>query len=161
MATGYRWHLAADELVAPLPGGRGLHAAGPDRPAEPARPRAGLADDRPAGHQRQQQGAAEHGRRPGPTLGFLTIWYALVHNGATFRRDIVLAWDRSGREALEDDSLRPAGGKAQELRGEGRLVVSGLKPGESRFVRIRLASGKGREPDALVTVDEIVGGTGS
>ena len=94
---------------------------------------------------------------PGPTLGFITIW-ALVHNGATIRRDIVLAWNRSGREALEDDSLRPAGGKAQALRGEGRLVVSGLKPGESRFVRIRLASGKGRQPDALVTVDEVVGG---
>ena len=118
-----------------------------------------MADDRPAGHQRQQQGAAEHGDRPGPDARVHDDLGA-VHNGATVRRDIVLAWNRSGREAVEDDSLRPAGGRAQVLRGEGRLVVSGLKPGESRFVRIRPRRGR-RQSDAPSRSTRSWEGTGS
>ena len=49
-----------DDDRPPLLRGRDHRAGRPDRPAEPARPHARLADDRPDGAERQQQGAAKH-----------------------------------------------------------------------------------------------------
>lgn len=94
----------------------------------------------------------------GPTTatGFLT-WYALIHNAATFRRDLALEWLRSGRRPAPEDRLQLIGGKPQALGDSGRLVVRGLKPGESRFVRVTLGGGKDREQDALVVFNEMVG----
>jgi hypothetical protein len=94
----------------------------------------------------------------GPTTitGFLT-WYALIHNAATFRRDITLEWLREGRRPLPDDRLQVIGGKPQALKDSGRLLLRGLKPGESRFVRVTLAAGKDKEKDAVVVFNEMVG----
>jgi hypothetical protein len=94
----------------------------------------------------------------GPTTskGFLT-WYALIHNAATIRRDIVLEWDRAGGKAARGDRLQQIGGRPQELKESGQLVVRDLKPGESRFVRVTLAGGRDARRDALVVFNEMVG----
>jgi hypothetical protein len=93
----------------------------------------------------------------GPTTasGCLT-WYALIHNAATILRDIVLVWERGGRRPAKGDRVQVLGGRPQELKEEGQLVVKGLKPGESRFVRVTLQGARGRE-DALVVFSEMVG----
>jgi hypothetical protein len=93
----------------------------------------------------------------GPTTGSFATFYAVVHNAATILRDIVLEWARSG-QAGEGDRLQVIGGRAQALRDSGRLVVPGVRPGESRLVRVTLATGRGKE-DAAVVFHEVVGNT--
>jgi hypothetical protein len=90
----------------------------------------------------------------GPTTakGFLT-WYALIHNAATIRRDIVLEWERAGGKAARGDRLQQVGARPRELKDSGQLLVRDLKPGESRFVRVTLAGGR----DGLVVFNEMVG----
>jgi hypothetical protein len=93
----------------------------------------------------------------GPTTpsGALT-WYALIHNAATIVRDIVIAWERGGRSPGRGDRVQVLGGRPQELKEEGQLIVRGLKPGESRFLRVTLDGARGKE-DALVVFSEKVG----
>lgn len=93
----------------------------------------------------------------GPT-GSLT-WYALVHNAATFRRDVVLEWFRAGRAPFAEDRVQIVGQRAQALKDSGRLVVRDLRPGESRFVKVTLAGTKRRQQEALVFFNEVVGNT--
>jgi hypothetical protein len=94
----------------------------------------------------------------GPTMakGFLTL-FALIHNAATIRRDIVIEWDRAGGKAAPGDRLQQVGSRPQELKDSGQLVLRDLKPGESRFVRVTLAGGEDGGRDALVVFNEMVG----
>lgn len=87
--------------------------------------------------------------------GFLTF-YALIHNAATIRRDIVLEWLREGRPPTPADRVQLIGGKPQQFKSSGRLVLRGLKPGESRFVRVTLGGARDKQ-DALVVFSEMVG----
>lgn len=95
----------------------------------------------------------------GPTtLGGWLTWYALVHNAATFRRDIALQWARVGKSRLAaKDRVALAGGRAVTLSESGRLVVPGLLPGEHRWVRVTLRSGGNAEQDTMVVFSEMVG----
>ena len=93
----------------------------------------------------------------GPT-GLVT-WFALVHNAATIRRDIVLEWVRTGRAPVAEDRVQIIGQRAQGLKDSGQLVVRALKPGESRFVKVTLAGARGRQQQALVFFNEVVGNT--
>lgn len=96
----------------------------------------------------------------GPTTlgGFLT-WYALIHNAATVRRDVLLQWQRVGRKPLPEDRIQVIGARAKALTDSGSLVVPDLRPGESRFVRVTLQAGKDRKQDALVVFHEMVDNT--
>lgn len=97
----------------------------------------------------------------GPTTatGWMTR-FAMIHNAATFRRDIVLDWARVGpSKSANRDRVVVAGkrGKATSLRGSGRLVIPGVQPGEHRWVRVSLHASGVVERDALVAFDEMVG----
>jgi len=94
----------------------------------------------------------------GPTTakGFLTF-YALVHNAATIRRDIVLELLLEGRKPAPLDRLQVIGDKPQAIRSSGRLILKDLKPGESRFVRVTLGGGRDSKQDTLLVVSEMVG----
>ena len=52
--------------------------------------------------------------------------------------------------------MQVLGGRPQALNEEGQLIVKGLKPGESRFLRMTLEGGREKE-DALVVFSEKVG----
>jgi hypothetical protein len=155
MAAGYRWQLPAtssshlclaveiatpqDPIVAPSLLGRA--------PGWPTTDLLVINDNN----------KAQRNMGVGPTTprGSLT-WYALIHNAATILRDIVLVWERGGRDPARGDRVQVLGGRPQELKAEGRLILKGLKPGESRFVRVTLEGARGRE-DALVVFSEMVG----
>ena len=156
MAAGYRWQLPAtssshlclavevstpqDPIVAPSLLGRA--------PGWPTTDLLVINDNN----------KAQRNMGIGPTMpnGFLT-WFALVHNAATIRRDIVLEWERRGAKAAPGDSLQLVGGRPQEVSDAGRLVVPDLKPGESRFLRVTLAGDQDAKRDAEVAFNEMVG----
>ena len=155
MTTGYRWQLPAtssshlclaveistaqDPIVAPSLLGRA--------PGWPTTDLLVINDNN----------KAQRNMGVGPTTpkGFLT-WYALIHNAATIRRDVVLEWNRSGAKPAPGDRLQQVGARPRELKASGQLAVRDLKPGESRFVRVTLAGGDARR-DAVVVFNEMVG----
>ena len=155
MAAGYRWQLPAtssshlclavevstsqDPIVAPSLLGRA--------PGWPTTDLLVINDNN----------KAQRNMGVGPTTpsGALT-WYALIHNAATILRDIVIVWERAGRKPGRGDKVQILGGRPQELKEEGRLIVKGLRPGESRFVRVTLEGARERE-DAVVVFSEMVG----
>ncbi len=158
MSSGYRWQLPAttsshlclavevstpqDPIVAPSLLGRA--------PGWPTTDLLVINDNNKA--QRNM------GVGPTTATGFLT-WYALIHNAATIRRDIVLEWERGEGKVAPGDRLQVVGGRAQELKSSGQLLVRNLKPGENRFVRVTLAGTRDAEQDALVVFSEMVGNT--
>ena len=93
----------------------------------------------------------------GPTTvgGFMTR-FAIVHNAATFVRDIVLRWTVLGKHAESKlDRLEVIGGRPRGLGIEGEVVLTGVQPGECRWVGLTLASGQDRT-SSLVVFEEIV-----
>lgn len=101
---------------------------------------------------------AQRNMELGPTTasGFLTI-YALIHNAATIRRDVVLELAFGGRKPVQLDRLQVIGGKPQPVRSSGRIVLKELKPGESRFLRVTLGGARDGKQDSLLVVSEMVG----
>jgi len=97
----------------------------------------------------------------GPTtMGGWFTRYALIHNAATIRRDIVLTWSRlSGAKQGANDRVTLVGGRPLPLRAAGKVVVPNLLPGEHRWVRLTLEAGKDPKLDALVAFSEMVGTT--
>jgi hypothetical protein len=97
----------------------------------------------------------------GPTAvgGWLTQ-FAIIHNAATFVRDIVVRWTVLGtHEPSELDRLEVIGSRARPraLRGEGEVVLARLQPGENRWLGVTLESAK-EQSDSLVVFEEIVDG---
>ena len=95
---------------------------------------------------------------PASIAGLAHDWYALIHNGATFRRDIVLAW--SARAARPRRPTAPADQRQGRRRSgaSGQLVVAGAEAGREPLRPRPPLAGKGRQPDALVMFDEVVDG---
>jgi hypothetical protein len=156
MAAGYPWHLgpttsshlclaveistAQDPIVSPSLLGRA--------PGWPTTDLLVINDNNKA---QRNMGVAP------TTIGGWLTWYALIHNAATFRRDVVLRWQRQGAAGLAADRIQLIGGKPLALKESGQLVVPKLQAGESRFIRVSLFAGKGQKQDALVVFDEMVG----
>lgn len=97
----------------------------------------------------------------GPTAagGWMTR-FAIIHNAATFARDIVVRWTVLGtHEAGKLDRLEVIGSRARPraLQGEGEVVLARLQPGENRWLGVTLEAAKERN-DSLVVFEEIVDG---
>ena len=87
-------------------------------------------------------------------------YYALVRNGATFRRDLVLDYRADPRvlKQLGKVAVAAVGERGTKRAGEGRLVLAGMEPGERRWVTVTIASrpGTGRTPLPIL-FDELLG----
>jgi hypothetical protein len=97
----------------------------------------------------------------GPTaVGGCLTCFGIVHNAATFTRDIVLRYARVGDDLSVSklDRLEVIGARGQVLRGEGELVLSQVRPGENRWVGVTLA-GDAERKQSLVVFEEMVGTT--
>jgi hypothetical protein len=86
---------------------------------------------------------------------------ALVHNAATFRRDLELGYalDSVLRRRVEAVSLDGLGLRRRRAKPEGRMVLEGMEPGENRWVGVSFVPPTGR-PGQIARVDffELVGG---
>ena len=86
---------------------------------------------------------------------------ALVHNAATFRRDLELGYalDDVLQRRVEAVSLDGLGLRRTRAKPEGRLVLEAMEPGENRWVGLSFVPPTGR-PGQIARVDffELVGG---
>lgn len=159
MAAGYPWHL--DETTS-------THlclAVELDSPGDPIVPPSllGRAPGWPTTDLLviNDNNKAQRNMGVGPTAvgGWLTQ-FALIHNAATFGRDIVVRWSVLGdHEPGELDRLEVIGGKGRPraLRGEGEVILPQVQPGENRWLGVTLESAKERA-GSLVVFEEIVDG---
>jgi hypothetical protein len=91
---------------------------------------------------------------PSGVGGFLTI-FALIHNAALLRRDIVLGWQRIRGAGRGGDRAAIVGNRSQSLKPTGTLIIKDVPPGENRWVRITLQPGEDGESE--VAFSEMVG----
>jgi len=91
----------------------------------------------------------------------LAATFGLVHNAATFPRDLLI------RYSIPEEFLRRIPGLQIEIPGRdpieakatGTFVLAGMQPGENRWVGARFRPPKGQEGEALALFfDEIVNG---
>ncbi len=90
----------------------------------------------------------------------VSSYYALVRNGATVRRDLVLDYRMTPRvlKQLGKVAIGVVGERGAKRAAEGRLVLSGMEPGERRWVSVTFQArpGTGRTPLPIL-FDEVVG----
>ncbi|HEX2780270.1 MAG TPA: hypothetical protein VHM30_12280, partial [Gemmatimonadaceae bacterium] len=89
--------------------------------------------------------------------------YALVHNAATFTRDITLGIVVDPKEirALRDPTIRAIGGKrvqSQPARPRAVLTVPGMAPGENRWVELAFRPTPGARRPVTLSIVELVNG---
>lgn len=159
MATGYPWHL--DETTS-------AHlclAVELDSPGDPIVPPSllGRAPGWPTTDLLviNDNNKAQRNMGVGPTVagGWMTQ-FGIIHNAATFVRDVVVRWTVLGTHELGKlDRLEVIGNRSRPrpLRGEGEVVLERLQPGENRWIGVTFESAKERS-DSLVVFEEIVDG---
>jgi hypothetical protein len=105
---------------------------------------------------------AQRNMYPPPTSGEgAACVYALVRNGATFRRDVVLdyrAADARVEKQLGRFAVSTVGERGVKRASRGRLVLEGMEPGERRWVSVAVEAktGTGRTPLPIL-FEEVVG----
>ncbi|MGH2703795.1 MAG: hypothetical protein ACRDJ4_01465 [Actinomycetota bacterium] len=158
MAVGYPWHLdptstthlclaveistPADPFVSPSLVGRA--------PGWPTTDLAVLNDNN----------KAQRNMEPGPAGGSGSIsFYGLVHNAATFRRDLVLRYRAlaEARERLKGLKVAMVGERASS-RPDGTLLLKGMEPGENRWVSLTVEAESAKAHPLPVVFEEVVGG---
>jgi len=87
-------------------------------------------------------------------------FFALIRNGATFRRDLVLDYRADPRveKQLGKIAVSAVGERGVKRSKRGRVVLEGMVPGERRWVSITVdaRSGSGRTPLPIL-FEEVVG----
>ncbi|HEV2913228.1 MAG TPA: hypothetical protein VGX92_07920 [Pyrinomonadaceae bacterium] len=99
---------------------------------------------------------------PARGVGARMSFYALVHNAATFRRDMVLRYDAPDEvlRRLRDATVEVIGGPGKPFRSGDSVTLPGMQPGENRWVGFSYAPPEGKEGETLgVNFYEMVGNT--
>jgi hypothetical protein len=104
---------------------------------------------------------AQRNMYPPPTSGSgMSAFYALIRNGATFRRDLVLNYRVDPRVAKQLGSIAVSavGERGVKRASSGQLVLEGMEPGERRWISVTVPakSGTGRTPLPIL-FEEMVG----
>jgi hypothetical protein len=97
---------------------------------------------------------------PARGVGGRISFYALVHNAATFKRDIVLRYDAPDevQRRLRDATVEVVGGQGKPFRSGDSVTLPGMQPGENRWVGFSYAPPEGKEGETLgVNFYEMVG----
>lgn len=87
-------------------------------------------------------------------------FYALVRNGATFRRDLVLDYsvDPRVKKRLGPIAVSTVGERRAQRASSGRLVLEGMEPGERRWVSVTVNARSGTGRASLpILFQEVVG----
>jgi len=79
---------------------------------------------------------------PARGVGFSDLYYAIVHNAASFTRDMELSWkiDPVALRALGATLSAAGDQETRKLGPSGSMVLRGMKPGDSRWVAVRFNS---------------------
>lgn len=86
---------------------------------------------------------------------------AIVHNAATFRRDLELGYalDPALAERVKAVSVEGQGLRRARAKATGKLVLKAMEPGENRWVAVGFVPPRGTAGDVLrVDFSELVGG---
>jgi hypothetical protein len=92
--------------------------------------------------------------------GMMDTAYAIAHNAAMFRRDMVLRYRIAENvfKRLQGARLVLLDQQAQALKSEGRIVLKGMDPGENRWIALTLRAPAGKEGEVLsVNFEEMIG----
>jgi hypothetical protein len=100
---------------------------------------------------------------PLPQTGTQVPFFAIVHNAAMFRRDITVRYEmpEESLHKLRSGELVVVGRGGQHipLETSGTLVLSGMEPGENRWLGVLLSPRSAEVGDSFpVTFHEVVGG---
>lgn len=93
--------------------------------------------------------------------GLTDEFYAIVHNAATFRRDVVIRLNATPEVARRLNGARVgvAGGRSTPFKPGATIVLPAMEPGENRWVRLSFKPPRGQPGEVLaISFDEMVGG---
>ncbi|HYR91649.1 MAG TPA: hypothetical protein VE422_46785 [Terriglobia bacterium] len=93
--------------------------------------------------------------------GLTDDFYAIVHNAATFRRDVVIRLNATPEvlRRLPGAQIVLVGGEKTRFKPGTEVVLPAMDPGENRWIGLSLTPPKGKTGEVLfVTFDEMVGG---
>jgi hypothetical protein len=68
---------------------------------------------------------------------FAGIHFALLHNPALFRRDMILRYESPAGGQLPGSQVEVVGGKTTEFRSGGTITLEGMQPGENRWIAVK------------------------
>lgn len=88
--------------------------------------------------------------------------FGIVHNAATFPRDILLQYTISPDviRRVKKMEIEVPGRDRIEARASGTITLAGMQPGESRWIGARFRAVAGKESEALaIFFDEMVNGS--
>lgn len=69
--------------------------------------------------------------------------YALIHNAATFTRDMVLRYEAPKGAQVRDARIEMVGGETRAFRSGDAVVLKNMRPGENRWLGLRMTQPKG------------------
>ncbi|MGA7304077.1 MAG: hypothetical protein WBW88_04355 [Rhodothermales bacterium] len=99
------------------------------------------------------------GTYSGSGMGGSISYWAIVHNAATFRRDVVVSFepDERFRRLFDQARIQGVGGAARQA--QGRIVLQGMMPGENRWLSLTVPMTGNQQPGESVAVNffEMVG----
>jgi hypothetical protein len=98
---------------------------------------------------------------PARGVGFRPYFYAVIHNAATFPRDIVVRYDATPdvERRLRGASVEIVGGRSKPFKSGDTITLAHMQPGENRWLGFSYNAPQGREGEILpVNFSEMVGG---
>src|SRR5262249_31822291 len=69
--------------------------------------------------------------------------FALIHNAATFSRDVVLRYDSPEAARLKDARVEIVGGESKAFQSGGAIVLQHMRPGENGGLGLRITPPEG------------------
>jgi hypothetical protein len=84
---------------------------------------------------------------------FAGLQYAVIHNGALYRRNIVLRYEAPG-EQLQGAQIEVVGGRPLDFRSGSTITLNGMQPGENRWISLRMITGDRAVPIHFYEMNE-------
>ena len=104
---------------------------------------------------------AQRNMYPPPVSGDgAACFFALIRNGATFRRDLVLDYavaDARTEKQLGRFTVSPLGQRGVKRASRGTVVLEGMEPGERRWIAVttQAKAGNGRTPLPILFEEKV------
>jgi hypothetical protein len=98
---------------------------------------------------------------PARGVGLSETFWAIIHNAATHRRDVLLEVSLPPEllRRLKKPRIDIVGGRVQALKPQTTVVLQGMEPGENRWVGLTFTPPRGRAGEIVVAnVCEVVNG---
>jgi hypothetical protein len=99
---------------------------------------------------------------PARGIGGILSYYAIIHNAALGRRNMVLRCDASPELAkrLEGAQIEVIGRRPQTFKSGAKIILDNMQPGENRWIGLSFKAPAGKEGDVLaVNFGQLMGET--